>query len=112
MVPPIGAQIEALRREARWSIARLADTIKRDRRTVARHIGGKMTPSLKTIREYEAAFSARLNRARAAHVVKRPEKFQNASSNGPGKIGMVRGGRPPARTAAREHSRKVLDRVR
>jgi ribosome-binding protein aMBF1 (putative translation factor) len=62
MVLPIGAQIEALRREARWSIAKLADTIKRDRHTVARHIHGKMTPSLKTIRKYEAAFSARLNR--------------------------------------------------
>jgi hypothetical protein len=58
----VGEQLELLRQECRWSYEQLAEAAGFDPTTVARHISGKMVPSLKNLGKYDRTFSKQLNR--------------------------------------------------
>jgi hypothetical protein len=59
---PLGKQLEALRKEARWTVEQLAENVQLDRSSVQDHLSGKTTPRRTNLLQYEAKFSARLNR--------------------------------------------------
>jgi len=58
----IGAQINRLREECRWTEATLAEKIGASLNAVQRHISGKSRPFSRNISAYERVFSKQLNR--------------------------------------------------
>ena len=60
--PSIGVQIGTLRKEARWSIEKLAANTKLDVRLVKRHLKDEVYPTLDTIAVYEKTFTDALKR--------------------------------------------------
>jgi hypothetical protein len=63
----IGEQVERLREECRWTHEQVADAAGFDPTTVARHIGGAMIPSIRSLGKYERAFSKQLGRKIVIH---------------------------------------------
>jgi DNA-binding transcriptional regulator YiaG len=62
--PPetIAAQIQRLRKESKWSVEKLAETVSLNLRTVTRHLSGSTIPHLGNISAYERVFAKRLKR--------------------------------------------------
>jgi DNA-binding XRE family transcriptional regulator len=58
----IAAQLQRLRRECNWSAEKLAEAVRLNPRTVARHLSGETTPHLRNISAYERVFSKQLKR--------------------------------------------------
>jgi len=72
--PTTGEQIDQWREKCRWTQEQLADVVGFDPTTVARHISGKMTPSIRSLGKYDNAFSKKLNQK--IFILKTPSKRQ------------------------------------
>jgi ribosome-binding protein aMBF1 (putative translation factor) len=73
-VESIGAQINRLREQCRWTLERLAEAVEIDPTNVSRHLSDKSVPHLKNLGAYERVFSKALGKNIVIHKTPRKRR--------------------------------------